>query len=228
MTEGDFLESWPLDGGPPLRRFARFFEALAARSDAAPAWAEQSLGACNRQLARMHRQLVGRPVEAVVSCGCGEDLEVVLPLEAIAAAPDPAPQIEIAAPGPRQFRLPRLSEIALAGRPQDLASRCAVDDGGPVPEAYVDALDAAWAQADSAAEIALDLTCPSCGAAVRARADLALFVARDFDLRVQGLMAEIHGLACAYGWTEAEVLAVPPARRRAYAALIAGARDELS
>ena len=219
MTEADLLNAWPLDGGPPLLRFARFFAAL---QDAAPPWAEQTLGSCNRHLARLHRQMIGRPVEAVVSCACGEDLEVALPLEAIAAAPDPAPRIEIAAPGPRQFRLPHLSEIALAGRPQDLAARCALDDGGPVPEPYLGALDEAWSQADPAAEITLDLTCPSCGAEVRARADLALFVARDLDLKVQGLVAEIHGLARAYGWTEAEVLAVPPARRRAYAALISG------
>lgn len=219
MTEADLLQAWPLGGEHPLRRFTRFFAALEAASRP---WAEQSLGACNRHLARLHRQVIGRPVEAVVSCPCGQSLEVTLPLEAIAAAPDPAQRVEVAAPGPRQFRLPHLSEIALAGQPQDLATRCALDDGGPVPEDCLDALDDAWSRADPAAEITLDLTCPACGAEVRARADLALFVARDLDLKVQGLVAEIHGLARAYGWTEAEVLAVPPARRRAYAALLSG------
>lgn len=219
MTEADLLGAWPLDGVQPLKRFARFFAALGG---GAPPWAEQSLGACNRHLARLHARVIGRPVEAVVSCACGKDLEVVLPLDAIATAPDPALRIEIAAPGPRQFRLPHLSEIAFAGRPQELAARCALDDGGPVPEPYLGALDEAWSQADPVAEITLDLTCPACGAEVRSRADLPLFVARDLDLKVQGIVAEIHGFARAYGWTEAEVLAVPSARRRVYAALIAG------
>ena len=224
MTEADLLEAWPLGGGEPLPRFERFFGAMAAlgTGDGIPGWAEQSLGACNRQLARLHQQVVGRPVEAVVTCACGENLEVVLPREAVTAAPEPAAWVEISAPGPRQFRLPHLSELSLAGQPMALAARCALDDGGMVPEAFLDALDTAWAKADPAAEIQLELDCPACGETVMAHADLALFVAHDLDLTVQGLVAEIHALASAYGWTEAEVLAVPSARRRAYGALIAG------
>lgn len=223
MTDADLLAAWPLSEAEPLPRFARFFGALSARGEAGvPSdWGAQSLGACNRQLARLHEQVVGRPVEAVVSCACGEELEVALPREAVAAAPDPAPWVEIAAPGPRRFRLPHLADLALAAEPLALAARCALDDGGPLPEDHLAALDRAWAEADPAAEIQLDLACPACGGSVRARADLALFVARDLDLKVRGLVAEIHALARAYGWSEAEVLAVPPARRRAYGALIA-------
>ncbi len=224
VTEADLLEAWPLSGGEPLPRFIRFFGALDARGAAGGSsdWAEQSLGECNRQLAQLHQQVVGSAVEAVVTCACGEVLEVELPREEVAAAPDPAPRVEISAPVPRRFRLPHLSEISLAGQPIALAARCALDDGGPLPEVFLDALDTAWAKADPVAEIILDLACPVCGETVMARADLALFVAHDLDLKVQGLVAEIHALAHAYGWTEAEVLAVPPGRRRAYGALIVG------
>lgn len=223
MTDADLLAAWPLSDEAPLPRFAAFFATLAARGEpgVSPDWSAQSLGACNRQLARLHEQVVGRPVEAVVTCACGEELEVVLPREAVAAAPEPASRVRISAPGTRWFRLPHLSDLSLAGDPLALAARCALDEGGPVPEAFLPVLDAAWTSADPAAEIQLTLACTACGETVEARADLALFVARDLDWKVRGLLAEIHALAGAYGWTEAEVLAVPAPRRRAYGALIA-------
>lgn len=224
MTEADLLDAWPTGAGPPLQRFTQLFGSQAVQGgEETRSWAEQSLGACNRQLVQLHRQVVGRPVEAVVTCTCGVDMEVMLPLDAIAETPEPAPQIEIAAPGPRRFRLPYVSELAFAEQPLELARRCALDAGGPVPDAYLGVLDAAWAKADPAADLGLDLSCPACGSSVVAHVDLALFVARDLDLKVQGLVAEIHGLAQAYGWTETEILAVPPSRRRSYAALITGA-----
>lgn len=201
-------------GGAAVSRFRQFFRVMAAGSPD-----QESLGAFNRRLARLHGRLVGRRVEARVICGCGQELEVALPMQAIADAPDPLAHITIGAEG-RAFRLPHLSEIALASDPAALARLCALDGGdAPDPEGLA-ALDRAWAAADPAADIALDLCCPACGAAILAHADLALFVARDLDLKVRGLMAEVHGLARAYGWTEAEVLAVPAARRRVYAAFI--------
>lgn len=223
MTESDFLDAWLPAPGAALPRFLRFFAALEALGAGEAGWAEESLGAFNRRLARLHGHLVARPVEATVRCGCGEDLEVELPLTAVAEAPDPQPSVEIdESTGRRTFRLPRLGEVGLSREPGALAQACALDGGGVPSAAGLAALDAAWTEADPAAEITLHLACPSCGAAIDAQADLPLFVARDLDLRLQGLMAEIHGLACAYGWTEAEVMAVPPGRRRAYAALITG------
>jgi hypothetical protein len=223
MTDADLLYAWPLGAGATLSRFVRFFEALAAASESSSVNLahEESLGAFNRRLARLHSEVIGRPVEAKVACPCGQELELVLPLGSVAATPDPPQRIEIEADGPRAFRLPRLSEVALAQEPRALARACALD-GGDVDEEHLSVLEAAWSAADPAAEIALEFTCTACTAPIRAQADLALFVARDLDLRVRALLAEVHGLARAYGWTEAEVLAVPASRRRAYADLIWG------
>lgn len=223
MTDADLLNAWPLGAGATLSRFVRFFEALTAGSENSavnPAH-EESLGAFNRRLAQLHSEVIGRPVEAKVACSCGQELELVLPLGSVAATPDPPKRIEIEADGPRAFRLPRLSEVALAREPKALAQACALD-GGDVDEKHLPVIEAAWSAADPAAEIALEFTCTACSAPIRAQADLALFVARDLDLRVRALLAEVHGFARAYGWTEAEVLAVPASRRRAYADLIGG------
>jgi hypothetical protein len=36
------------------------------------------------------------------------------------------------------------------------------------------------------------------------------------DARARALLAEVHSLARAYGWTEPEILALSPQRRAAY------------
>jgi hypothetical protein len=223
MTDSDLLNAWPLATGATLSRLMWFFGALAAASgnpSANPA-RDESLGAFNRRLARLHCDVIGRPVKAKVACACGQELELVLPIGSVAATPDPPQEIEIDMDGPRAFRLPRLSEIELAREPRALARACALD-GGDVDEDDLPTLEAAWSAADPAAEIVLEFACTACAAPIRAQADLSIFVARDLDLRVRALLAEVHGLARAYGWTEAEVLAVPASRRRAYADLIGG------
>jgi hypothetical protein len=59
--------------------------------------------------------------------------------------------------------------------------------------------------------------CPHCGAAVRALFDVARYVVTELRRIAHGLYEEIHLLASAYGWTEADILALPGPRRRRYA-----------
>lgn len=225
MTDADLLNAWPFDAGPPLPRLLQFMDALAAGAGSATAKSSgtmESLGTFNRRLARLHLQLVGRPLEAKVACACGQELELALPMEAVAATADPPATVGIDTPNRRSFRLPCLSEIALAREPRALAEACALDEGDALSDEHLATLDAVWSAADPAAEITLDFACTACGVPIHAQADLALFVARELDMKMRGFLAEIHNLAGAYGWSEAEVLMVPAARRRLYAALIGG------
>lgn len=57
---------------------------------------------------------------------------------------------------------------------------------------------------------------------VSGTADVAAFAARDLDDRARVLYRTIDVIARAYGWREAEILALPEARRRVYRALIEG------
>jgi len=78
-------------------------------------------------------------------------------------------------------------------------------------------------------EAALDATCPEvadqvathcphCKAAAHARIDPLEFAFPS----AQGLLGEVHQIARAYHWSEEAILALPRARRRAYAGLIGG------
>ena len=73
------------------------------------------------------------------------------------------------------------------------------------------------AEADPLAEVLVDVACPACEARVRRRPRRRRASSgRSCDARAQRLLREVDALARAYGWTEAEVLALDERRRAAY------------
>lgn len=97
--------------------------------------------------------------------------------------------------------------LALAGLDDDAGEAAA----GFTPRDLVQ-IDQALEQASPEAVETLDGICPSCGAPTRARIDplFGLFP------RLDDVLDEVHALASAYGWSEAEILAMPDGRRRRY------------
>jgi predicted RNA-binding Zn-ribbon protein involved in translation (DUF1610 family) len=59
--------------------------------------------------------------------------------------------------------------------------------------------------------------CPACGAAVRAALSVAHVVVAEFRRAARFVYDEVDLIARAYHWPEAAILALPQARRRAYA-----------
>ncbi|MCX7114211.1 MAG: hypothetical protein NTX45_29905 [Proteobacteria bacterium] len=86
------------------------------------------------------------------------------------------------------------------------------------------ALAEALSTIDPLVAFTVDCTCPLCGAANEVRIDLEDIVLARFNQRQLALMREIHGLASHYGWTEAEILAVPASRRAHYLDMIGNRR----
>ena len=68
----------------------------------------------------------------------------------------------------------------------------------------------------------LSVDCVGCGAPLLVVVDLAMFVGRDIARQVKDLTGEVDSLARAYGWSEAEILALPPVRRHRYVAMLRG------
>ena len=227
-TASDLVRRWlPPATGPAHERVV----GLLADLDG-PAARAVTLGAHHRQLLLLHRDLVGTPLEAVVTCRrCGSDSEFPVPVDEVLALPAPAPGTHVAlevAGGPESFRLPTVEDLdATRGLAFDDAVRLLAErthvGAAPLPlgAGDVDTLAAAWAEADPAAEITVDLDCVGCGSALVASVDPAEFVARDLDRLVGRLVREVHALATAYGWTEDAILALPADRRRRYLELVA-------
>ncbi|RNF86933.1 hypothetical protein [Streptomyces botrytidirepellens] len=116
-----------------------------------------------------------------------------------------------------------------------LLARCvvsAVRAGRPVPadrlpselpERVRQRLADAAEQADPAADVTLNVACPECGEATRAELDIASYLWTELDSWARDLLLDVHLLATAYGWTEPEILALSPLRRRYYLELCADA-----
>ena len=85
-----------------------------------------------------------------------------------------------------------------------------------LPGAVRKAIASRMREADPQAEIELALECPTCAHAWLARLDVIAFVWAELGALAQRLLHDVHRLAAAYGWGEAEILAMSPWRRRAY------------
>jgi hypothetical protein len=106
--------------------------------------------------------------------------------------------------------------------PEALAARLVV--GPPPPADWGAAAEAALAEDDGLAGLELDTACPDCGRPVRVPLALESFLMADLARSAAARLDEVHVIAGAYHWPEADILALPAARRRHYLARIAEAR----
>ena len=156
----------------------------------------------------------GETLDATAACpACGEQAEFSVDTRALAA--------RAAGAKPGKWRPPDSTDVAAAAATGDaeaaervLLERCA-GSAELSPEERA-AVVAAMAEADPLAEVLVDVSCPVCGEDFVADLDIGAFVWADVRSRAQRLLLEVDALARAYGWTEAEVLALGERRRGAY------------
>lgn len=91
-----------------------------------------------------------------------------------------------------------------------------------LPAAVLSAVQERIAQADPQADVSLALTCPACSHRWESIFDVLTFFWAEIQAWAQRLLREVHVLASAYGWREADILALSPSRRQAYLEMIAG------
>ena len=94
-------------------------------------------------------------------------------------------------------------------------------DGQPVipadlPDAVITRIEEALDALDPDGDPVLQMSCAHCNHDWSARFDIADFLWHEIAVLGRRLLDEVDVLARAYGWTEAEVLALSPARRRHY------------
>ena len=89
-----------------------------------------------------------------------------------------------------------------------------------LPDDLLAALADEMSARDPQAEVLLDLTCPACGSRWQALFDIAAFFWTELAAEAKRLLREVDALARAYGWREADILALSPQRRQAYLELV--------
>ena len=76
------------------------------------------------------------------------------------------------------------------------------------------------AEADPQADIQLALSCPACGHQWLSTFDIVSFFWSEINAWAYRILREVHILASAYGWREADILAMSPYRRQLYLEMV--------
>lgn len=209
----------------------------ASLPDGASDPAELTVGERNLALLRLREDLFGDRVEALGSCpACGADLDVTFEVSALLAALPAAEREsrEAVVEGYTILIRPvRGSDLLAAledptGDPEArLLTRCVervtTADGEVldlVPEGLVARVAEELVRRDPAARIEVGLACAECGHHWDEVLDVGGFVWREVDAWAHRTLRAVHVLARAYGWREADILALTPPRRSAYLHLV--------
>ncbi len=192
--------------------------------------ADRPLGWVAATLMRLREASFGARIDSRVDCAhCGARLELALRASALLQPmADDAANIEVAG---LQVRAPSLRDLAAVAQEHDAAhaarlllARCTLragEDAHVVADDTLREVEDALDRADPNADIVLDVHCEACGRHSSAQLDAGVLLWDDIDARARTLLAEVHALALAYGWTEGEILALGPARRASYLAMVA-------
>ncbi len=189
------------------------------------------VGECGALAALAHATAFGHEVAGLITCSsCGQLLsaQVSLPSthELVTAAATSPQQTAV---GGFTVRAPTVRDMLAAAESPDracavLLSRCVRrQDGSAVDPAELTAgerahLDEAAEAITGATLPMLCMRCPACDHQVRGALDIAAVLWDRIDITAPALMEEVALLAQAFGWSEADLLAMPAARRAAYLA----------
>lgn len=90
---------------------------------------------------------------------------------------------------------------------------------GELPESLAE-LECAFEEVNANAQVLLELACGECGQSSIFDLDIAGFLWHELRTAASRLLQDVHTLASSYGWSEREILALPPARRSAYLEMV--------
>jgi hypothetical protein len=232
------LAAWEAAAGmPDVARTA----ALVAhdRSDSVDEVLDLPVAICASQAVAAYLDAFGPHADATCACSsCGEVLQIPLDLrdlEGIDPATDELVSDQVVRIGSRSLTVQALTTRDLLHARDDLdpatalRRTCIRDENGQAlpPEALAALGDDDLAVLDAAAEglagvawILMRMRCPACDADITASLDPGALLRERVDAAAPQLLAEVAVLARDFGWSEEAVLALSPARRRAYLDLV--------
>jgi hypothetical protein len=199
------------------------------------------VGERDARLLELRELLFGGELEGAADCPrCGEPVEYSVPARTLLAERAPATNgdgLELSAFGYElRLRLPTGHDLVAASSAPDLGGardmlleRCvlsAAADGheeapARLPADVVAALAERLAQVDPLADPRLALTCPGCGCDWSVALEIGAWLWSELESWAWRTLFDVHALASAYGWSEAEILALGP-RRELYVELVDG------
>ena len=199
-----------------------------------------SIGQRDRYLLAIREATFGTELASFTRCpACQEPLEFTCTTTDITVLPDveaSSQMYQVSIDGYElAFRVPNSLDLAAIVHCSNLivaqqllidrcvlrASRYAVDmTPADLPEAVTRALVEQMAEHDPQAEIQIALTCPACEHCWSQLFDISAFIWVEIAAYAKRLLRETHTLARAYGWREADILALSATRRAFYLEMV--------
>jgi hypothetical protein len=241
LSSSDILKVW--ERGYRLHPVDRALALLGA-ANPNTSWeqlAHLPVGQLNDQLLSLRELTFGPRMTCYAECPqCGEGLEFEVEADRM-RTPDPgiptaASRLTFQSQGyVVRFRLPDSMDMAAAANSPDLAaarqallkrSVISIEREGQPVEQLPAGLEAALmehiSRADPQADLQLDLSCPACSHTWALSFDIEFFLWTEINSQAKRLLREVHSLARAYGWKEAEILSMSTKRRQSYLEMVMG------
>lgn len=243
LTAQAILHSWDIaQGEHAVRRSLALLQT--AWPEVEPrSWGALPIGERDRWLLTLHDSLFGGELDVVVTClACSVALDLRFSTAQLRLAPaDDAAEAPVLRYDGFEvdFRLPGSDDLieALGAAADDrdvalarLLERCVIEVRhgseaaavSDLPPAVIDLLQQEMARRDPGADTRVALECPACGHRFERRFDIGAYLWDEVDDWARRTLAEVHVLASAYGWSEAQILALSASRRRHYIGLVQG------
>lgn len=234
-TPADLLDAW--DAGAAMNGPQRVSPLLQTVVGGADDLGALSIGEHDRLLVEARKRLFGETLRAVTECrSCGTALELELAAAQLLSLSSAADSVEVRSGRYqircRLLRIGDLVDAASAGSAEAartlLVSRAVLSahcDGQPIPasampDTVLAEVAGALGSADPLADMELPIRCECCGGKWVAMFDIASYLWHELDAWARRQLRDVHTLAGAYGWPEADILALSPIRRRYYLELV--------
>ncbi len=199
-----------------------------------------SIGERDIRLLRLRKQMFGPQLTNVAHCpACKEQVEWTTRVRDLIATHKQHPENELFDANIDQyhirFRLPNSNDVLYMAVEHDRQTaaktfllRCihAVENSGQtcdvteLPEEILDRLDKHMAEQDPLAVIQMSLTCSACAHSWPLTFDIISYLWIEIDHWARYTLREVAQMAYAFGWTESDILALSPRRRKLYLKMI--------
>jgi hypothetical protein len=238
LSSDEILRAWELSAA--VRPAERAVAILFAGGGELQELRALPIGLRDARLLELHASTFGPVVELFLSCpSCGEQLELALEVSRLTEGPSVMAASYVLPIGEREVEIrlldtrdlvhvAELGDVAQAADALLASAIVAVRPDGPLDEAERAAVAERIAEIDPRADLVLDATCPACAHVWQAPFDPAAFVCTEIDVAARRLFQQVAILARAFGWVERDVLALTPARRRAYIELVQAPAESAS
>lgn len=228
------MGAWEAGRGHMLAHRALLLLAYACPESSWETLAALPIGERNVRLLTLRELTFGSLLSSLVACpACGERLELNFTVADVRTPTATDGLLSVQADGYEvDFRLPNSADLmslesASEGRlpllhacVQRARQRGKQRAFSRLPPHVLDAVVQRMSEADPQAHTQTSLTCAGCGHSWHAVFDIVSFFWEELENWVHRTLRDVHVLASAYGWREADILALSPWRRQYYLQLV--------